>query len=104
MASGNAGLPAGNERMLVGRKVHEKLDLVKARKYLPPQCFLHHCPWEQRIRGEYRIKDRPNKSCSLAVGQDTAIRVVLEALWKEYVRRNPGKVVPYEFPFTVEDQ
>ena len=103
VSSGHAGLPAQESEAVLGRRVLQKLDLVKCKKLRPPLCFPQHCPFSHRIRGEHRIKDRPNHGCSSAVGQDTATRVVLHFLRKEHHRRDPHGPIPREFPYTVDE-
>jgi hypothetical protein len=93
--------------MTIGKVVKQKLDLVKAKKYCPPNCFFFHSQSEHRIRGYLHVPnnstDRPNHGCTLAVTQDVAIRVVLEWLWMEHHRRNPHLPIMWEFPYTLPE-
>ena len=59
--------------------VHTRLDLTKAKKYLPPSAKLYHDTKTHRIRGFYG-DSRLSHGCDLSVGQDVACRAVFTLL------------------------
>ena len=73
-----------------------KLHMQKAAKYKPPHTILFHDPKDNRIRCFYG-PNRIGRSCNLAVGLDTALRVVLKLAWGLHTRANPTEVCPWDF-------
>ena len=96
--AGVAPLPA--PPALDDQIVHARLDLTKAKKYLPPSAKLYHYTKTHRIRGFYG-DSRLSHGCDLSLGQDVACRVVLTWLWKARKRLHPNETIPFEFSFEV---
>ena len=68
-----------------------------AKKFMPPGCTIFHYVPTNRVRGFYGPSGVPSHGCSLAFGLDTAVRVVLEFLWKVHKQKNHGITVPHDF-------
>ena len=98
MASGNPGVTSSGASSSVGSsgKVTQKLNLVKAATYKPPRTVMFHEPKEDRIRCFYG-PNRIGRSCGLAVGLDTALRVVLKLAWGLHTRAHPTEECPWDF-------
>ena len=78
--------------------VDVKINLVTCKAYAPPHSVLFHCTTSHRVRGYYCLEGRPSKGCLLALGQDTACRVVLDWLWSMHRKAYPMAEVPFTFP------
>ena len=97
--SGDAGVSAPKEsNFKVGKMIQKPFDLNMAKTFLPPGCTIFHYVPTNRVMGFYGPTGAPSHGCSLAFSLDTAIRVVLDFLWRAHKDRNPGITVPYEFP------
>ena len=102
---GQAGVPApaDESQMRVGRHV-PTLNLTNAKRYLPPNCILHHDTQYDRIRGFYHIGGkRPSHSCNLSFTQDVALRVVLVWCWEQHINFFPDAVCPWDFPYELTE-
>ena len=97
---GHAGGPPQDPETAAGRGgvVKVKLDLVKAKKYLPPKASFWYEPKIDRIRGSIGNGHGASHSCSMSVGQDVACRVVLEWLWARHKSMNTEARVLWQFP------
>ena len=102
---GHAGVPAQDPEQSAGRGgvVKVKLDLVKAKKYLPPKASLWYEPKSDRIRGAIGKGHGASHSCSMSVGQDVACRVVLEWLRARAKSLNKEVRILLEFPYELPD-
>ena len=99
---GEAGVPAPTDSVpQIGKVVKQRLDLTKAKKFLPPHTSIYHYAPTNRIRG-FIGNERVGRGCDLSKGQDVACRVVLTKLWELHHQRNPRSIIAWEFPLDLE--
>ena len=103
VSSGNAGVGGSSASsseaasgVVTSGHAMQKLNLVKANMYKPPQTILFRYPTTSGIQC-YIGPNLVARGCNLAVLIDVAIRVVLTRGWALHIKANPAEVCPWDF-------